>query len=80
MEKGLRRLFLLEAIARKEKLFVTEDDMTNELRGIAERNQSSLDEVARYYQQQNLLPALRLDLLENKVRHFLVESSKKAGA
>lgn len=78
MEKGLRRLFVLEAIARKEKVFVTEDDLEAELRAIAERNQSTVEEVGRYYQQQNLFPALRLDLLENKVRNFLFENRKGA--
>jgi trigger factor len=80
MEKGLRRLFVLEAIARKEKLFVTEDDLMAELRSIAERNQSSVEEVARYYQQQNLLPAMRLDLLETKVRNFLYENAHRVPA
>lgn len=77
MERGLRRLFVLEALARREKIFVTEDDLVAELRGIAERNQSNVEEVARYYQQQNLLPALRMDLLETKVRSFLYEHATK---
>jgi trigger factor len=80
MDKGLRRLFLLEAIAKKEKVFVTEDDLMGELRSIAERNQSTVEEVARYYQQQNLLPAMRLDLLETKVRNLLYESAKRTPA
>jgi trigger factor len=78
MEKGLRRLFLLEAIAKKEKIFVTEDDLENEFRAIAERNQSTPEEVIQYYQQNNLMGPLRIDLLETKVRAFLFESAGKS--
>ncbi|MFN0207143.1 MAG: trigger factor [Planctomycetota bacterium] len=77
MEKGLRRLFLLEAIAKKEKIFVTEDDLEAEFRLIAERNQSTPEEVVQYYQQNNLIGALRIDLLESKVRAFLFENAKR---
>jgi len=75
--KGIRRFFLMEAIAKKEKLFVTEDDLVQELRSIAERNQSTVDEVRRYYEEQQLLPALRLDVLETKVRGFVYDSAKR---
>lgn len=77
MEKGLRRLFLLEAIAKKEKIFVTEDDLEGEFRSIAERNQSTPEEVVQYYQQNNLIGALRIDLLEGKVRALLFENAKR---
>lgn len=75
--KGIRRFFLLEAIAKKEKLFVTEDDLAQELRAIAERNQSSFEEVRQYYDQQGMLPALRVDVLEAKVRGFVFDSAKR---
>jgi trigger factor len=75
--KGIRRFFLLEAIAKKEKLFVTEDETTAELQSIAERNDSSLEEVRRYYAEQELLPALRLDLLETKVRGYLYDQAQR---
>ncbi|MBI3817478.1 MAG: trigger factor [Planctomycetes bacterium] len=77
MDKGLRRLFLIDALARQEKIFVTEDDFENEFRSIAERNQSTRDEVIQYYQQNNLIGALRIDLLESKVRGFLFENAKR---
>lgn len=77
MDKGLRRLFLIDAIARKEKIFVTEDDLEGEFRAIAERNQSSAEEVIQYYHQNNLIGALRIDLLETKVRAFLFENAKR---
>jgi len=75
--KGIRRFFLMDAIARKEKLFVTEDDLDAELRRIAERNQASPDEVRRYYEQQDLVSALKMDVLESKVRAFLFENAKR---
>lgn len=74
--KQVKGFFLIDAIARKEKLFVTDDEMFAELQAIAQRNQSSLEEVKNYYQQQNLLPMLRMDLIEKKVRGFLRENAK----
>lgn len=74
--KQVKGFFLVDAIARKEKLFVTDEEMFAELQNIAARNQSSLEEVKNYYQQQNLLPMLRMDLIEKKVRGFLRESAK----
>lgn len=77
MEKGLRRLFLVDSIARKEKIYVTEEDLEGEFRTIAERNQSTPEEVIQYYHQNNLMGALRIDLLETKVRAFLFENANK---
>jgi len=75
-EKQVMGFFLIEAIGRKEKLFVTDDEIKAELQAIAARNQSSLQEVLAYYEQQNLLPMLRMELLESNVRRFLRENAK----
>lgn len=74
--KQCKGFFLIEAIARKEKLFVTDEELIAELQGIADRNQTPVKEVVQYYQQQNLIPMLRIELMEKKVRKFLVENAK----
>jgi len=55
---------------------VTENEIEAQLQAIADRNQTSLQEVKNYYEQQNLLSSLRLDLMEKKVRTFLRENAE----
>jgi trigger factor len=68
--------FLIEAIAQKEGLKVTEEELLAELREIAVRNQASLEEVRDYYQEQNLFGQLAMEVVERKVRTFLRESAQ----
>jgi trigger factor len=75
-ERGLRALFLVQAIAEKEQLLVGREDMQKELSAIAERNQASLDEVTEYYRKNNLFDQMAIEILERKVRRFLRESAR----
>ncbi len=75
--KSMKRLFLLDAIAKKERVFVTEDEIAAEIRAIAERNQTPPEEVHRYYRENGLLPSLRMELQETKVRSFLYGKAKR---
>lgn len=74
--KGVRALFLMQAIAEAEKLLVTQDDMRNEIMAIAQRNQAQPQEVADYYQKNNLFDQMAIELLERKVRKFLRENAQ----
>jgi trigger factor len=73
-KRTIRNLFLIEAIAKKEKLFVTETDVRNELQVIASENKASLDDVQKEFETRNLFGELRLELMSRKVRNFLRES------
>jgi trigger factor len=73
--KGVRALFLMQAIAEAEKLLVTQDDMRNEIMSIAQRNQAKPQDVADHFQKNNLLDQLAIELLERKVRKFLRENA-----
>lgn len=73
--KALRAIYLIEAIAEKEEIRVTDEDMKGELAHIAERNGVSMDEVIQYYREENLLQQLALELLERKVRTLLRETA-----
>jgi trigger factor len=79
-ERGLRAVYLLEEISKAEDLKVTKEEMTAELASIAQRNQASVEEVGKYYQQNRMFPQLALELLERKVRRFLRESADVRGA
>jgi trigger factor len=70
-ERGLRAVYLIEEIARVKELKVTQDDVATELNAIAERNDTTAAEVAKYYKEQGLLRQLGLELLERKVRRYL---------
>lgn len=75
-ERGLRALFLVQAIAEAEKLLVSREDMQQELSAIAARNQASVEEVTEYYKKNNLFDQMAIEILERKVRRFLRESAK----
>lgn len=79
--RRVRLFFLIEAVARKQKLFVTENDVEAELRAIAvanssEGNQLTAAHVRAHLEQENRLGELRLGLLERKVRDFLRDNAK----
>ena len=50
---------------------VTQEDIKAELESIAQRNQSSVEEVRTYYTENNLGQQMAIELLERKVRKFL---------
>lgn len=74
-EKALRAIYLVEAIAQKKELRVTQEDVSAELQSIAQRNGTEPAEVAKYYREQGLLRQLGLELLERKVRRYLRTSA-----
>lgn len=80
-QRRVRLFFLIEAVARQQKLFVTETDMEQELRAIAAansgpENQFTAAQVREHLERENRLGELRLGLLERKVRDFLRENAK----
>lgn len=75
-ERGIRALFLMQVIGEKENLLVTREDMQAEVQMIAQRNNAKVEEVVEYYQKNNLLDQMAIEILERKVRRFLRESAK----
>lgn len=75
-ERRVRVFFLLDAIARKEKIFVTETDVDQELRAIAANNGVSVEDARAYYEKQGMVADLRVGIMERKVRDFLRDSAK----
>ena len=75
-EKGIRSLFLIQAIAEKEELLVTREEMLAEFDTIAERNKTTRDEVQKYYEENKMVDQMALEVLERKVRAFLRENAK----
>ena len=71
----VRNLFLVQAIASKEKLFVTEDDVRKELQRIASENNAELSAVQEHFEKENLFGELRFELSNRKVREFLKQKA-----
>ncbi|MCE9595753.1 MAG: trigger factor [Planctomycetes bacterium] len=74
-ERMSRGYFLIEKIAEQESLKVTDEEVVKELRGIAERNRTSFDDVHKYYREKNLMSQLVMEIVERKVRTFLREQA-----
>jgi trigger factor len=66
----------MQVIAEKESLLVTREDMQAEVQAIAQRNNAKVEEVVEYYQKNNLLDPMAIEILERKVRRFLRENAK----
>lgn len=80
-QRRVRLFFLIDAVARQQKLFVTETDMEAEFKAIAMANsnenvQFSSGQVREHLERENRLGELRLSILERKVRDFLRENAK----
>lgn len=75
--RASRGYFLIEAIAQKESIQVTEEEVLTELRSIAQKNRASLEDVTQYYKKNNLLGQLAMELVERRVRRLLRETAKQ---
>ncbi len=74
--KGLKALLIVETLGEKEELMVTQEDIEGELTSIAARNQSTVEDVRKYYGENNLGQQMAIELLERKVRAFLRENAE----
>jgi trigger factor len=75
-ERRVRLFFLIEGVARQQKLFVTENDVEGEIRKIAQSNGVAPQAVIEHLEKNNQMGELRLALLERKVRDFLRENAR----
>lgn len=71
-ERDVRLALLVPEIAREEEIEVSEQDVDDQLRQLAEREGKSLSQLKRSYRERGLLSALRDGLLEQQVVEFLV--------
>ncbi|MCR9248388.1 MAG: trigger factor [bacterium] len=70
-EKRVRMFFLIDAVARKQELSVTQEDAMAEIQLIADANNATPAQVREHLEENNRLGELELALLERKVRDFL---------
>ena len=72
----LKRAFVIDAIARKERLVVTEDEIQREVGRLAQMVQRPADEVYAQFQQNGTLGGMREELKTGKVLKLLRQKAK----
>jgi trigger factor len=73
--RASRGYFIIEAIAQKESIQVSEEELLSEMRTIAQRNRATVEDVSEYYKKNNLVGQLAMELVERRVRRLLRESA-----
>lgn len=73
--KDLKAHFIIEHIAKQEKIFITEDEVTERINEIASRMHKWPHEIKAYYEKNDMMGQLRNELREAKVRKFLRENA-----
>jgi trigger factor len=77
-ERALRNVrisIIFSAIAKKEGIRVGEEELNNKLREIAKSYEVPVEKVKEVYQNNNMIPSLEAQLIEEKVFDFLLEKS-----
>ncbi len=75
-EKQIRSALILEAIAKKEKLEVSDDDLNEELEKSAQQLNYPKEKLLQMAAQQGDLDSIKNKILANKVVDFLVEKNE----
>lgn len=73
VEREFRVQFLVDRIAKHEKIFVTESEMSDRIDRIAQQNGRPRDAVLAYMEEHEMLPGLRAEIREEKVFAMLSE-------
>ncbi|MHC4778265.1 MAG: trigger factor [Planctomycetota bacterium] len=76
VEKEFRAFFLLEEIARKEKIFTTEEDVDQRIEAMAANYGKWPSQMKEELEEAKLLDQLRGQLKEEKVKTFLREKAE----
>lgn len=77
-EKKVKRSLVLEAIAKAEKIEVTEEDLDQEVKQMAEQMQREEEEIRKLIDAQGGIEGIKEQLLVKKTIDLLVLSSKNA--
>ncbi len=73
--RNLKVFFILDRIADREKIFVTENDVENRIAALANSYRMSVQRMRAQLQQEGSLSDLRAGMREDKVTDFLLKSA-----
>ncbi len=75
-EKQVRLSFILDLIAEKEKIEVTEEDLEKRWVAMARELKQTKEKIVEYYESEGLTEGLALQILNQKVAAFLREKAE----
>jgi trigger factor len=75
-EKQVRTFLILEKIAGQEGMAVTDEEVEDRLKEMAERMHQKFDVVKRYYEKNELLPEVKVGMIRDKTLNFLLEKAE----
>ena len=73
--RRVRLLFLLDEIAKIEKIEVSDEEIDQALEVLARQSRTSKEELKKHYIENNLMTSLKGQLRENKVIDFLIDNA-----
>jgi trigger factor len=76
VERDFRAGFLLDAIAKKEKVFVTEREIEERIAQMAASYRRTPEEMKEYVEQRDMLSSIRTGMKEEKVVELLRKKVK----
>ncbi|RKY25590.1 MAG: trigger factor [Planctomycetota bacterium] len=75
--KSFKLFFILQHIAEKEKIFVTEDEVDARIAAMASRRRNtSPEELRTLYEQDNVMNELRVEMREEKTIQFIIDNAE----
>jgi len=74
-QKQVKTFLVLEKIAGQEGIAVTDEEVDERLKEMAERMHQKFDVVKRYYEKNGLLPEVKAGILRDKTLNFLLEKA-----
>jgi trigger factor len=74
-KKQVRTFLLLEKVADREGITVTDEEAESRLRDISERIHQKFDVVKRYYEKNGLMPEIKAGIMSEKTLNFLLQKA-----
>jgi len=74
-EKQVKCSLLVEVIAEKESIAVSDEDVEEKIKEVAESNNQEVAKVREFYRKEGLWEGLKVKLLEKKTLDFLLEKA-----
>ncbi len=75
-KREVRAFFILEEIAKSEKIMADDKEIEASLKAISSSSGRSIDEVRKYYDENNLIENLREDIKQRKVLDFIIKNAR----
>ena len=74
-ERQVKCSLLVEAIAKEKGITISDEEVEEKLKDIAQSNNQDVEKVRTFYKREGLWEGLKIKLLENKTLDFLLEKT-----